>query len=142
MIHVMTPHSIPVFFCGAGIGKNRGVFSPQIRDFDVFYKSPIIVGFHVIGDPLNVCDPTINLEIEHDENSPKVLGFYAYAIEEPKAPEIELTIETDENMPQVWGFYAFKVSDSECMAPTVEITNIEAGGPAIESFQAEGISDK
>jgi len=75
----MTPHSIPVFFKNAGIGINKGAFSPQIRGFDVFYTSPIVVGFHVTGVEAPPSCSKINLDIiVEDENSPQVVGFYCF----------------------------------------------------------------
>ena len=39
--------SIPMFLGELGINPN--VVGPQIKDFDVFYIDPLIVGFHVTG---------------------------------------------------------------------------------------------
>ena len=50
---IMCPHSIPVFLGNAGIGLPHGFLPPQIRGFDVYYKLPIVVGFHVVVCWLN-----------------------------------------------------------------------------------------
>lgn len=40
-----------VFLDGAGIGEGSGGSNlPEIRNFDVFYSNPPVVGFHVVGD--------------------------------------------------------------------------------------------
>lgn len=41
--------SIPLFITTAGVG---GQASAQIRFFDVYYTTPPVVGFHVIGEDI------------------------------------------------------------------------------------------
>ena len=55
-MNVMAPGSIPVFLGNSGIGPGGGGQSaPQIIEFDVYYDSPVIVGFHVIGSDEKDC---------------------------------------------------------------------------------------
>jgi len=48
----MIPHGATIVFLGdAGIGEGSGSTGlAEIRDFDVFYCTPPVVGFHVVGD--------------------------------------------------------------------------------------------
>lgn len=41
----------PFFLGQSGIGQNFGQIAPQIRFFDVYYDTPIIVGLQIIGAP-------------------------------------------------------------------------------------------
>ncbi len=51
----MAPGSIPLFLATSTIGEGSGSCetAPQIISFDVYYDSPLVVGFHVVnsGDP-------------------------------------------------------------------------------------------
>lgn len=53
---VMTPGSIPLFLATSTIGEGGGCMetAPQIISFDVYYDSPLVVGFHVM-DSSNTC---------------------------------------------------------------------------------------
>ena len=110
----MCPNSIPVFLPKAGIGISKGEYVPQLRGFDVYYNSPIIVGFHVIGyeDP---SDTELDLYAFSEEDiSAGVIGFYCYEVSD-KSSEIgfdsiiEDTLEDEDNGPSVLGFYAVEV---------------------------------
>ena len=107
----MTPSSIPVFLKNAGIGVPYGKSLPQIRGFDVFYKSPIVVGFHIIGSKA-ICNelPLMGQEIA-EENSPKIVGFYCFGRLGISEDPLEFTVNEKENSPKVLGFYAFEVSN-------------------------------
>lgn len=138
-MRTMTPDSIPVFLPNAGIGLNRGVFSPQIRAIDVFYTTPVITGFHVIGDT-SKCD-SIYLEIQgNDENSPKVLGFFALKTALKCSPEVQ--IEEIMGLPndmapekEVLGFHA-EIAGPKCSDLFLEITGEDENAPKVLGFYA------
>ena len=137
----MTPHSIPVFFKNAGIGLNKGVVSPQIRGFDVFYTSPIIVGFHVLGSEIPCVSPSVEFDyIIEDEYAPQVVGFYCFSVNRARCNPIELEIKEDENFPQVLGFYAFKNLPS-FFVKALLAEEICTDGPAIRMFHGLYVSD-
>ena len=137
----MTPHSIPVFLPNAGIGINRGEFSPQIRAIDVFYTDPIITGFHVVGDT-SKCD-SIFLEITgEDENSPKVIGFFGFKSSPECCSEVviqEMIFESEEvdsiKGPEVQGFYGVE-SYSPCDQLFLEIIGDDENAPKVLGFFA------
>ena len=112
-MRVMTPLSIPVFLGNAGIGLPHGMMPPQIRGFDVYYKFPIIVGFHILGNQEEIC-PAVDFMAQESqgENAPKIVGFYCIASGTHELPEPAFTasVAQEENSPQVLGFYAIAVS--------------------------------
>lgn len=138
-MRTMTPDSIPVFLPNAGIGLNRGVFSPQIRGIDVYYTTPIITGFHVVGDT-SKCDG-IYLEIQgDDENAPKVLGFFALKTAPKCSPEVQ--IEEISGLPnetgpekEVLGFHV-EASSTGCTDLFLEITGEDENAPKVLGFYA------
>lgn len=82
-MRVMTPHSIPVFLGNSGIGSSFGPLPALIRDFDVFYKDPILVGFHIVGAVEQDILSNFVVTIEETSNAPQVFGFYG---ESPELP--------------------------------------------------------
>lgn len=135
----MTPDSIPVFLPDAGIGINRGTFSPQIRAIDVFYTDPIVTGFHVVGSP-DGPDP-INLTFEgHEENFPKVVGFFAMAISDDKCggPCVEdLVLESSGNLePAVLGFFGTSCEET-CDRIALEVLGESEQAPKVLGFFAK-----
>ncbi len=140
----MCPHSIPVFLGNAGIGLPHGDMPPQIRGFDVFYKFPIVVGFHVVGNKEIVC-PEISLTVQElTDNAPKIVGFYALAIGgEPCCVEPQFSVEVaqEDNAPKVLGFYALAVEENTTqdigfLAQLEEDTN----NPKIIGFHAMAVT--
>jgi hypothetical protein len=104
-MRVMTPHSIPIFLRNSGIGFKYGSTGAQIRNFDVYFISPIIVGFHVLGNP-TPCLPSISFELEEQENAPNIVGFYGQYVEIIDIlPEL-IVEESGDGSAQVIGFYA------------------------------------
>lgn len=139
-LKVMAPTSIPVFLKNAGIGIQHGPFPPQIRDFDVYYKFPIIVGFHVIGQALP--PSPIQMEVEYEEYGPKVVSFYAQC-EADCAPETSVifVVETpEENAPKIITMYAQYIAPA-CSPDMFTVQWESEGDPKIISFYAEGLSD-
>ena len=111
----MCVHSIPVFLGNAGIGLPHGMVPPQIRGFDVFYKFPVIIGFHVLGSPEYACP---DLEVIPQElyldNAPKIVGFYCFGSgggECCQETNFSVSVVQGSNTPKIFGFYAFAVSD-------------------------------
>ena len=137
-MRTMTPDSIPVFLPQAGIGVNRGVFSPQIRSIDVFYTDPIITGFHVIGDT-SKCN-SVFLEIDAtEENSPKVLGFFGFGsigncCVNTVLSEIDYTPNEGEQR-ELLGFYG-TVGCTPCEQMFLEISGDDENAPKVLGFFA------
>ncbi len=110
-MRIMTPHSIPVFLRDATIGPPTIKQYPAIKGWDVFYTSPIIVGFHVLGSGFEPCVPgypDFIAELETIENYPKIVGFYGYASAfEEEIPRIEIVpqVINEEKTPDVVGFH-------------------------------------
>lgn len=48
MTQLFVPGSIPIFLNGIGGGSGVKPEAP-LKSFDVFYTSPIVVGFHVVN---------------------------------------------------------------------------------------------
>ena len=101
MIRTMAPPSIPVFLKNAGIGIHRGPLPPQLISVDVYYKFPIIVGFHVLGKE-TACKDAIDLTIEYIEpvEGPQIVSFdvyYTTPLHIPPQLEIELEVPSEES---------------------------------------------
>ena len=80
---VMTPHSIPVFLGNAGLGVSFGSSPALLQDFDVYYRDPILVGFHVVGVVEQELLSNFVVTIEETSNSPQLFGFYGESTELP-----------------------------------------------------------
>jgi len=135
----MCPGSIPVFLGDASIGPLTGRHTAMIRDFDVYYTSPLLVGFHVLGSGLPSCVPDLYPFVEDGPEAPPVWGFYALGIQEHpidfcptgesaiyesgvvafyatpdffdyKAPD--LVVLGGENTPQVLAFYGHDLNNN------------------------------
>jgi hypothetical protein len=114
----MTPHSIPVFLRDATIGPPTIKQYPAIKGWDVFYTSPILVGFHVIGSGFEPCvpgHPDFIVELETIENYPKVVGFYAYGVGPAETtPQLEVIpqVLSTEKTPDIVGFHGVFVDNT------------------------------
>lgn len=140
----MCPHSIPVFLGNAGIGLPHGFLPPQIRGFDVYYKLPIVVGFHVVGSK-EIIGPEISVTVQDiTDNSPKVVGFYAFGIAGESCctdPQFLVEVAQVDDSPKVLGFYAVAVQENT----TIEsgfLAQLKEGddNPQILGFYAIGVT--
>jgi len=116
----MCPHSIPVFLGNAGIGVAHGPVPPQIRNFDVYYKLPIVVGFHVMGST-EILGTEIDFTVQNNtDNAPQVIGFYGMGVpslEQCDAPQFSVEVSETDFGPKVLGFYALAVAKNTLLGP-------------------------
>lgn len=142
-MRVMTPHSIPVFLGNAGIGLPHGMVPPQIRGFDVYYKTPILVGFHVLGNPDNLYPEISFLPYDNPEElGPQILGFYAYqsGIEECcENGGFTVTIREDDNAPKVVGFYAYGSREEDLAISWVLNDTVGPNDAKVLGFYVAGV---
>lgn len=140
----MCPHSIPIFLGNAGIGLPHGDMPPQIRGFDVYYKFPIVIGFHVVGSAETIC-PSVEFAVQEiGDNGPKIVGFYAFGSNIGPCctePSFSAIIVQEENSPQVLGFYALAVEGN---APReiglLAQPNVGENSPKVIGFHALGVT--
>lgn len=53
-MQIITPGAHALFLGDAGIGDGNAIqCEAPIKDFDVYYKEPLIVGFHVVDGDYN-----------------------------------------------------------------------------------------
>lgn len=78
-MRILPIHVIPIFLSQALPGS----VGSQLRVFDVFYKTPPVVGWHVLGSPDPACD-IVGFCAQSEPLQEGVMGFTASGDNSPE----------------------------------------------------------
>jgi len=136
-MRVLPFHTIPIFLSRALPGE----LGSQLRMFDVFYKEPPVVGWHVLGDPDPSCG-TVGFFVEGGSKPEgSVVGF---SVEYAKLPERVTGFSVfEEETCEGQGILGFSVTDDEDASGVAGFSVIEEDikDPAVVGFIVEENDD-
>lgn len=136
-MRILPFYTIPIFLSRALPGE----LGSQLRLFDVYYKEPPVVGWHVLGDPDPSCG-TVGFYVEGDDRlEGSVVGF---SVEYARVPERVTGFSViEEGGCEEEGIIGFSVTEDEGNSGVAgfSVTEEDIQEPAVVGFIVEEDDD-